>query len=218
MKSLLALALLALPVSAHRLDEYLQATLLSVSKTELQAEMTLTPGVAILPFLITDMDRDANGMFSKLEQDAYARRVLSDQSLAIDGQTLTPQLDSVVFPTMEEFTDGLGAIRLRFHATLSSGSHTRKITIENRHQSQISVYLVNSLVPRDPDIQTVTQTRSESQSNYQLEYQQRGVVDLSSAARQWLIALAAIMSAAWAARYASRSGAHRDRISEEIRS
>ncbi len=33
------------PVSAHRLDEYLQGTIISVEKNRLQAQMTLTPGV-----------------------------------------------------------------------------------------------------------------------------------------------------------------------------
>ena len=38
--------LIALPASAHRLDEYLQGTIISVEKNRLHAEMTLTPGVA----------------------------------------------------------------------------------------------------------------------------------------------------------------------------
>ena len=205
MKTLLAI-LLAIPASAHRLDEYLQATLLSVSKTELRAEMTLTPGVAILPFLLADMDRNADGVFSEFEQRAYATHVIHDQSFKIDGQPLTVQLDFVDFPSLQELKDGLGSIHLRLHAALPGGGHDRKITIENHHQSPISVYLVNSLVPRDPDIHTIAQLRNESQSNYALEYTQRGVLDLSSAPRQWLIALAAILSAVVGARFAVRSG------------
>ncbi len=35
------------PASAHRLNEYLQATILSVEKDQLQASMRLVPGVAV---------------------------------------------------------------------------------------------------------------------------------------------------------------------------
>ncbi len=216
MKPVIAIAMLALPLSAHRLDEYLQATLLSVSKSELQAEMTLTPGVAILPFLLAEMDRDADGMFSDAEQRAYASVVLADQTLTIDGQPLYPRLDSVRFPTLDELQEGVGAIRIHFRAALPAGARHRKITVENHHQSQISVYLINSLVPRDPDIHAEAQMRNESQSNYALDYKQGAVVDLSTA-RPWLIGIAAILSAIWAARFASRSGERRDSISEEIR-
>ncbi len=133
--------------------------------------------------------------------------------LRIDGQPLTPRLDSVAFPSMSELQDGLGSIRLRFHAVLPAAGRDRKITLDNHHQNQISVYLVNSLVPQDSGIHTTAQNRNASQSNYELDYTQAGVMDLSTDSRQWLIAIAALLSAIWGARFASRSGTRRDRIS-----
>jgi len=41
------LALAVTPASAHRLDEYLQGTIVSIEKTQVRAQMTLTPGVAV---------------------------------------------------------------------------------------------------------------------------------------------------------------------------
>ena len=41
------------PVSAHRLDEYLQATLISVEKDRVQAPMRLVPGVAVSSFVLS---------------------------------------------------------------------------------------------------------------------------------------------------------------------
>jgi hypothetical protein len=56
------LILAAMPAFAHRLDEYLQGTIISVEKARVQVQMTLTPGVAIFPFLIPNIDTDRNGV------------------------------------------------------------------------------------------------------------------------------------------------------------
>jgi len=170
------LVLAGTPAFAHRLDEYLQGTILSIEKDRLQAQMTLTPGVAVFPLLIASIDTDSNGVISEKEQSAYAGRVLRDLSLSIDGDRLTPQLLSMRFPTVAEMKDGLGEIRLDFKAELPRGGRNRKLTLENHHQSGIAAYLVNCVVPRDPDIQIARQNRNYSQSSYVLEYVQTDAV------------------------------------------
>ncbi len=181
---LAAVVLLLAGTSAfgHRLDEYLQGTILSVEKNRLTAEMTLTPGVIVFPILIGDIDTDANGVISGAEQRAYAGRVLRDLSLAIDGYRLTPRLLSIQFPTVDEMKEGRGGIRLDFEADLPPGGRNRKLTIENRHQSRIAAYQVNCLVPRDPHIRIAAQNRNYTQSLYQLEYVQ---TDARAAAPFW---------------------------------
>jgi hypothetical protein len=163
-----------MPAFAHRLDEYLQGTIISVEKDRVQAQMTLTPGVAVFPFLIAVIDADRDGVISEAEQRAYARRVLGDLSLGIDGYRLTPQLLSMRFPTMAEMKEGRGEIELEFSADLPRGGRSRKLTFENHHQSGIAAYQVNCLVPHDPDIRIVAQDRNYLQSFYQLEYEQTG--------------------------------------------
>jgi hypothetical protein len=49
--ALLALSL-AGGAAAHRLDEYLQATLIGVTRDGIDLEIQLTPGVAMLPVLM----------------------------------------------------------------------------------------------------------------------------------------------------------------------
>jgi hypothetical protein len=49
------------------------------------------------------------------------------------------------------------------------------LIFENHHQSRIAAYLVNGLVPRDPDIRLIAQNRNASQSFYQLDYVQASV-------------------------------------------
>jgi hypothetical protein len=160
---------------AHRLDEYLQGTILSVEKNRIQAQMTLTPGVAVFPLLLAEMDTDANGVISDTEQRAYAGRILRDLSLTIDGARLTPHLLSIRFPSVDEMREGRGEIQLEFESALPAGGRNRKLTLENHHQSRIAAYQVNCLVPGDPEIRITAQNRNYSQSVYDLEYVQTGV-------------------------------------------
>jgi len=160
---------------AHRLDEYLQATILSVDKNQLRAQMTLTPGVAVFPLVMADLDADQNGVISDIEQRAYAQRVLRDLSLTIDGRRVTPRLDSIRFPTVEAMKEGRGEIQLDFSADLPRGSGNRRLILDNHHQSRIAAYQVNCLVPSDPGLRIVAQNRNYWQSHYELDYIETGV-------------------------------------------
>jgi hypothetical protein len=163
-------ALTSTPALAHRLDEYLQATLVSVERNRMEAQMTLTPGVAVFPFLVPDIDANGDGVLSDAEQRAYAARVMGDLSVLSDGRRLTPQLTSLRFPALSEMKEGRGEIRITFSAVLPEGYRDRELTIENRHKNGISAYLVNCLVPSDPRVEIVAQNRNYSQSIYRLEY------------------------------------------------
>jgi hypothetical protein len=163
------------PARAHRLDEYLQATLLSVSKHAVTAQMTLTPGVAVYPLVLAEIDTDADGVISEPEQRAYAERVLHDLILTMDGHRLKPRLVSLAFPPAQQMKEGLGEIRINFAADLPRGGPTRKLALENRHINGISAYQVNCLRPDDPDLHILGQQRNYTQSLYELDYAQAGV-------------------------------------------
>src|SRR5271170_469465 len=98
----LVLLLLAGAASAHRLDEYLQATLISVDKDHVELSMRLIPGVAVSSSVIASIDSNRDGVLSQAEQLAYAERVLRDLNLTVDGQALQPQLVSITFPTLQQ--------------------------------------------------------------------------------------------------------------------
>jgi hypothetical protein len=168
------LVLAATPALSHRLDEYLQGTLISVEKNRLAAQMTLTPGVAVYPFVLAAIDTNSNGVISATEQRAYAWLVLRDLSLTVDGRPVTPRLVSVEFPTIDAMKEGRGEIRIEFQADIPNGGPNRKLTLVNRHQSRIAAYQVNCLVPRDPAIRIVAQKRNYLQSVYELDYVQAG--------------------------------------------
>lgn len=176
------------PAFAHRLDEYLQATTIAIEKDHVVVRLRLTPGVEVFPKLIGAIDPNRDGIISDGEQRAYAGRVQGDLSLAVDGQPSRLRLVSSSFAKVEEMKEGLGDIALAFEAPIPPGGTARKLTFENRHQRPISVYLVNCLLPDDPDIRVTAQIRNYEQSFYRLDYVQGTVppVPAASALRSGL--------------------------------
>ena len=193
MKLVATLLLLAAPGWPHRLDEYLQATMFSVARDHIEAQIRLTPGVAVFPVVMAAIGDD---------RDAYAGRVLRDLSLTMDGVRLLPTLVSVKFPQVDEMKEGLGEIQIDFRASVPAGGTNRTLVFENHHLPGIGAYLVNALVPRDHAIHVVAQTRNEAQSTYRLDYAQDGASPLST--EQAIIAVAALLALARFAYPASR--------------
>ncbi len=169
-----ALVLLFVPVrvAAHRLDEYLQATIFSVDANHVQGLMRLVPGVAVAPAIIRAIDTNHDGSLSDAEQQAYAQSVLRDLVLSADGKALKLNLVSVEFPAVEQIEQGIGEIHVNFSAELLANAAVRHLVFENHHQPAKSVYLVNTLVPSDRNIQITAQSRNENQSTYRLDFTQ----------------------------------------------
>lgn len=156
--------------NAHRLDEYLQATIFQVEKDRIQAQMYLTPGVAVFPAVLSQIDLNGDGAISGTEQKSYAERVLHDLSLRMDGKPLSLELLSTRFADIGEMREGRGDIEIEFTAKVPGGWRGRRLWFENHHETAISAYLVNCLVPRDPRIRITAQKRSYQQSSYELDY------------------------------------------------
>jgi hypothetical protein len=167
------LLLCSIPAWAHRIDEYLQATILSLELDQVHASMRLIPGVMVAPSVIAMIDTNHDGVFSEDEKRAYADRVLRDLSLSIDEQAMKLRLDSWNIPDASLLRDGLGEIHLEYHVDLSpSAAATRTLVLANRHLNGSSVYLVNVEVPQDPTLRIADQKRNQRQSVYELDYQQ----------------------------------------------
>ena len=161
-------------LSAHRLDDYLQATSISVEKDRVHAQIRLTPGVAVLPIVLATIDTDADGVISEIERRAYSERVLRDLSVTIDGARLPLRVASSIAAGMREMKEGRGDIVIEVDADVPPGGPTRRLEFENHHQARIAAYLVNCLVPGDPDIAITTQNRNYEQSSYRLDYVETG--------------------------------------------
>ena len=152
--------------AAHRLDEYLQATLIDVSPNRTDVEIQLTPGVAILPILMTVIDQDRDGRISAEEQQAYANRIVRDLELRVDGALAPLSLIETTFPPVEAMREGLGTIRIKLR-TARSG---HLLHFENRHLPQFSVYLVNCLAAPLAGLVVARQERDQLQKSIQFEY------------------------------------------------
>ena len=158
---------------AHRVDEYLQAATLLVSAGRLQLELRLAPGIEVAQKVLDGIDLDRNGVLSAAEQRSYALRVLRDLDVSLDEKPVVLALDSVRFDEIAALRDGRGEIKLAFKGDLPTGRERRRLVFENRHRPDISVYLVNSLVPDDLRIRIAKQQRNYLQSTYELQYVQQ---------------------------------------------
>lgn len=176
-----------MPAGAHRLDEYLQATRLSIDSDGVSLDIDLTPGVAVASRVLGWMDTNGDGKMSTAENEAYARQMLSAVGLSIDGRAVPVTFVDGRFPDVRDMTAGAGTIRLRATSKMppaSSGRH--QLAYVNDHRPEMSVYLVNALVPADPRIRITDQRRDPTQHRFTLDYD---VTTRSGWARtSWLLA------------------------------
>jgi hypothetical protein len=168
---ILAVLLSALRGQAHRLDECLQATRVTIKTNRVDISIDITPGVAVADQFQFVADRDQDGQISSDEAAAYARSVLKEMPGQLDGRPVKLELQSVTFPKAQEMKSGLGVIRIKAGAkfpTLPLGDHLLNLT--NNHLPSISVYLVNALKTNGDVIMLRKQSRDPLQREYQLEF------------------------------------------------
>ena len=159
------------PAGAHRLDEYLQATRLSIDIDRVSLEIDLTPGVSVASRVFGWMDTNRDGEISTTESEAYARRILSAVVLSVDGRAVPVTFVDSRFPDARDMTAGVGTIRLRGASKIppaSAGRH--QLAYVNDYRPDMSVYLVNALVPADPHIRITDQRRDPAQHRLTLDY------------------------------------------------
>jgi hypothetical protein len=168
--TLAILAVSSRPADSHQLDEYLQAARIAIEAHRVVVEMSLTPGVAVASRVFALIDRDGDGRASSAEVDSYARRVLRDVVLSVDGQPVPMTITRAECLSWEEIRAGAGTIRLEAVAetrAVSAGRH--QIHLKNMHEPGFSAYLVNALVPSDPAITIAAQRRDVLQHGIELD-------------------------------------------------
>ena len=104
-----ALALTLLVPSAalaHRLDEYLQATLVTVEPGAIRLQINLTPGVAVAQKVLAHIDLNRDGVISTNEAATYAQSLGRDLTLRLDGEEAAGWKSAAGSPTtMKAFTE-----------------------------------------------------------------------------------------------------------------
>ncbi|HWW00278.1 MAG TPA: hypothetical protein VNZ64_11325 [Candidatus Acidoferrum sp.] len=169
----LLLGLFAFPSTslAHRLDEYLQATLVTIEPGEVRLQINLTPGVAVAEQVLSLIDRNRDGVISTNEATAYAKLLIRDLILRLDQRKVELKLTSSNFPAPTELRTGCGVIQIEFSATIAplpAGAH--RLILKNRHLRALSVYLFNAAQPRSSSVHVTRQKRNDNQSTGEIEF------------------------------------------------
>ena len=156
---------------AHRLDEYLQAMRVAIDIDRVSLEIDLTPGVSVARQVTGWIDSNADGQLSRAEAVSYAQRVLSALALSVDRRPVPLSLVDVQVPSVDDMARGVGTIRLRAAAAISSGRNGRhQLAVVNSHHPEASVYLANALVPADARIHITSQQRDREQHELTIDY------------------------------------------------
>jgi len=185
-----------LPAGAHRLDEYLQATRLSVDIERVDLEIDLTAGVALASTVFAWIDTNRDGEISDAEGEMYARQMLGSVVLKVDGRPVPITLVETSFPHFRDMNLGVGTIRLRATARIPAARAGRhQISFLNTHRSESSVYLVNALVPANPRIRLADQRRDIAQHGLMLDY--AVTADAPSPSARSFALLAGLVMAGW---------------------
>jgi hypothetical protein len=170
--AVVALAVAAAPrVAAHRQDEYLQATRVSIDVDRISLDVDLTPGISVASQVLATVDSDHDGEISDDEANAYARRVVGSIALSVDDRPVPTSLIARRFPTRREMILGVGTIHLSAAARLAPAAvGVHHVSYVNAHLPELSVYLANALVPSDARVQISDQRRDFLQRGLTIEY------------------------------------------------
>ena len=163
----------ALPPSlfGHRLDEYLQATLVTIEPGKIRLQINLTPGVAVADAVLPFVDRNRDGIISTNEAAAYCELLKRDLVLVLDQHKLNLNITASNFPAPADLRTGWAIIQVEFSATLdplTAGAH--KLVIQNRHLPKVSVYLCNAAQPKSKAVQITQQKRNDNQSECEMGF------------------------------------------------
>jgi hypothetical protein len=157
--------------SAHRLDEYLQATRVAFAGDRVEVEVDLIPGAALASGVMSRIDHDGDNTASPIEVAAYAQAVLRDLTVTVDLHPVAMTLARVEAASLDEIRAGVGAIRLSAVGVVErGGTGPHSVYVRNDHRPEISVYSVNALIPGDPDIRVLGQKRDPRQQEVRIDY------------------------------------------------
>ncbi len=171
----------AASLSAHRLDEVLQAAQISITQSHVTILLYQTPGVEVADRFLHLLDRNADDTISADEGRAFAQQVVAQLRLDVDGSTLGLSLETSQYPTIALMRSGEGSVRLEARGAippLEIGRHA--LTFTNNFDPGQGVYLANAMLPRDPAIAIFEQERTNQQKTLRIEF---GVTEPP---RRWL--------------------------------
>jgi hypothetical protein len=167
-------------VSAHRYDEYLQASRIAIAPAVIRLDVSLTPGIAVADAVIRDIDANHDAVLSTAECTAYLQHVLRGLSLRLDDGPVPLTLTGSSVPAAAALRAGDAAITLLVDARLvqpAPGAH--RLSFRNANAAHGAVYLANALLPDDDRVAITGMTHAVDQSGLTVAYSLRPVRDWS---------------------------------------
>ncbi len=159
-------------LAAHRLDEYLQATVAMIEPDGIRLRINLTPGVDVADQVLAKIDRNRDAIISDKEAATYAESLRRDLVVRLDQSDAGLEVAALSFAEVDELRTGRGTIRIEFSVTatpLVAGAHT--LTVKNRHLPKASVYLFNAALPKSDSVNIGRQKRSNDQHRGEIDFE-----------------------------------------------
>ena len=159
------------PVLAHPLDEFYQATFITLAPNRVSMIVELYPGVLVAPQITGLVDADGDEVISDAEEQAFVQWFLTDVTFEVDDVPTPLQPTALEFPTVLDLRAGIGIIRFHLSADLPAdhrGEH--HLFYENNYLSDSGTYLVNALSDKPEWIQINQQNKDVFQKSVRLDY------------------------------------------------
>jgi ABC-type nickel/cobalt efflux system permease component RcnA len=172
--SLITLEGLSFPdeVIAHPLDEFYQATFVTIVPNRITMRVELYTGVLIAPEIMAMIDTDRNDEISEAEGRAYVQLFLEDVIFEIDDKPIPLTVADIEFPSALDLKAGVGVIRFKLYTDLlpdHRGQH--QFFYHNRHRSDLnSVYMVSALRDAANWVEIMNQERDVFQASLRVDY------------------------------------------------
>ena len=188
--------LLTLPfgAAAHRLDECLQATRVSMFSDHLAVQTFVTPGTLLAARLFARIDADRDGNLSQSEGRRFADQFVQEITLTVDGNRVPLTLTGSQYPTLAELSGGEAMILFEMSAATRQAPGRHRATLRNDNDPAVSIYLANAMLPKDPSVPVVRQERDPTQRTLTVEYDVAATLNSpASVSAGWLSRLTGIV-------------------------
>jgi ABC-type nickel/cobalt efflux system permease component RcnA len=187
---LLALLMPTRAASAHPLDQYVQATYITVAPAQIVVELVAPETLALL-------DTDGDGQITDAEGRAYADQVVRNVAVQVDGQAVALTITKVETPTYLAYQAGYGTMRVFTAAPLAPGlTGTHVVTYANNNAPTGATYQVNTFIENGAAISLGKQNRDETQRSITVDYTIGGATAATAATAANPAATAATTNAA----------------------
>lgn len=170
--ALIGLTIVATPAGAHPLDEYIQATYVTVSPGTATVELKLSPGVLVVPSVLTRLDPDGDQQIADTDARAYADDLLRQVTLRVDGTALPLTINDLQVPTYQLTQAGYGTLVVRALAALPAAADgsSHELTVRNANTADNPRFQINAFVSDHTAVTLGPQQRDSEQRQLEVTF------------------------------------------------